>query len=219
MKEFIQSFEGHRVRVEMVKSEPWFVAKDVAERLEYTWKGDAGTMPHVPEEWKGVYSVQTPSGKQDMLCLSEQGLYFFLARSDKPRALPFQKWIAGEVLPALRKTGRFEIPQDERTRAAKIRNTFTETLQVHGCNAPIHFIKITGTMKKHAGIKGNKPKAQFDLMELGKIEAAEIIASINLMQEGADSYESCKPICQDAAERVAIATTQRKAINQGAINA
>lgn len=42
--------------------------------------------------------------------LSEQGLYFFLGRSDKPKALPFQKWLAGDVLPALRKTGRYETP-------------------------------------------------------------------------------------------------------------
>jgi anti-repressor protein len=42
-----------------------------------------------------------------MWVLTEQGLYFFLARSDKPLALPFQKWIAGEVIPSIRKTGGF----------------------------------------------------------------------------------------------------------------
>ena len=41
-----------------------------------------------------------------MAMLSEQGVYFFLARSDKPKALPFQMWLAGDVLPTLRKTGR-----------------------------------------------------------------------------------------------------------------
>ena len=46
-----------------------------------------------------------------MLMLSEQGLYFFVARSDKPRALPFQKWLAGEVLPSLRRTGRYALPE------------------------------------------------------------------------------------------------------------
>ena len=46
-----------------------------------------------------------------MLTLSEQGLYFFVARSDKPRALPFQKWLAGEVLPSLRRTGRYSLPE------------------------------------------------------------------------------------------------------------
>jgi len=42
-----------------------------------------------------------------MAVLAEQGLYFFLGRSDKPAALPFQKWIAGEVLPSIRKTGEY----------------------------------------------------------------------------------------------------------------
>lgn len=86
-----------------------FIAKDVAETLGYTWKGISGTIPHVPEEWRGVRSVQTPSGKQEMATLTEQGLYFFLGRSDKPSALPFQKWIAGEVIPAIRRTGSFSV--------------------------------------------------------------------------------------------------------------
>lgn len=43
-----------------------------------------------------------------MLTLTEQGLYFFLGRSDKPAALPFQKWLAGEVLPSIRKTGGYQ---------------------------------------------------------------------------------------------------------------
>jgi hypothetical protein len=37
-------------------------------------------------------------------------LYFFLGRSDKPAALPFQKWIAGEVIPSIRKTGSYALP-------------------------------------------------------------------------------------------------------------
>lgn len=99
------------VRCIVRDGEPWFVAKDVAEALEYTWNG-AARIEHVPEEWRGVTSVVTPSGDQEMLILSEQGLYFFLGRSDKPKALPFQKWLAGEVLPSIRKTGRYEVPQD-----------------------------------------------------------------------------------------------------------
>ena len=42
-----------------------------------------------------------------MLIISEQGLYFFLGRSDKPVALPFQKWLAGDVIPSTRKHGLY----------------------------------------------------------------------------------------------------------------
>ncbi len=97
------------VRAVLRDGEPWFVAKDVAEALDYSWAG-IRNVQHIPDEWRGVESVSTPSGEQEMHILSEQGLYFFLGRSDKPKALPFQKWLAGEVLPAIRKTGRYIDP-------------------------------------------------------------------------------------------------------------
>ncbi|MDE6735527.1 MAG: hypothetical protein K2J64_08690 [Desulfovibrio sp.] len=92
--------------------EPWFVAKDVALALGYEWNGKA-CIAHVPDEWRVVRTVLTTFGEKDTWCLSEPGLYFFLGRSDKPGALPFQKWLAGDVLPSLRKTGRYEIPGRE----------------------------------------------------------------------------------------------------------
>ena len=61
----------------------------------------------VPEEWKGSNPITTLGGEQEMLIISEQGLYFFLGRSDKPVALPFQKWLAGDVIPSIRKHGLY----------------------------------------------------------------------------------------------------------------
>jgi anti-repressor protein len=102
-------FEGKRGRFVMVDGEPWFVAKDVAEALGYEWK--TNLIYNVPGEWRGTKPVSTPGGTQDMACLSEHGLYFFLARSDKPKALPFQKKIAGEILPSIRKHGAYMTPR------------------------------------------------------------------------------------------------------------
>lgn len=86
------------------------VAKDVIEGVGNVWKGDAGSIAHVPEQWKRVCSVQTPRGTQDILCLTEEGLYFYLGRCDKPAALQYQMWIAGEVVPAIRKHGGYLTP-------------------------------------------------------------------------------------------------------------
>lgn len=101
-------FDSHSVRVIDVDGSPWFVAKDVCAALGLTWSGSRIT--HVPEEWRGMTSVVTPYGAQEMAVLSEQGLYFFVCRSDKPKALPFQKWLAGDVLPAIRRTGEYRTP-------------------------------------------------------------------------------------------------------------
>ena len=108
------AFEDHLVRTIMDDGgEPWFVAKDVALALGYQWNG-AARIAHVPEEWRGVTSVVTPFGEQEMLTLSEQGLNFFVLRSDKPAALPFQRWLAGEVLPSLRRTGSYVLTEQDK---------------------------------------------------------------------------------------------------------
>jgi prophage antirepressor-like protein len=102
------NFNGAEIRVITDDhGEPWFVAKDIAEDLGYVWAGTS-TIAHIPEQWRGVRSVLTPSGMQKMAALTEQGLYFFLGRSDKPGALPMQMWVAGDVLPSIRKTGSYQ---------------------------------------------------------------------------------------------------------------
>ena len=91
----------------------WFVAKDIAEALEYSEesiKSLANLLAPVPEHWKGRKRIQTiERGFQEMVCLTEQGVYFFLGRSDKPKALPYQMWIAGEVMPSIMHTGSYSI--------------------------------------------------------------------------------------------------------------
>lgn len=104
------SFESHSVRAFNIDGNPWFVAKDVALALDYSESSNpARLFSSVPDEWKGVNPIHTLGGIQEVLCLSEPGLYFFLNRSDKLNALPFQKWLAGEVLPSIRKTGSYQL--------------------------------------------------------------------------------------------------------------
>ena len=91
--------------------QPWFAAKDVAQALGYTSTNMATVFQAVPAEWKGSNPIATPGGTQELLMVAEPGLYFFLGRSDKPGALPFQKWLAGEVLPSIRRHGVYATPQ------------------------------------------------------------------------------------------------------------
>lgn len=99
---------GKQVRTVVKDGVAWFVAKDVALCLDYTWDGHR--LDHVPDDYKGAVSVTTPYGTQEMAALTEAGLNFFLMRSDKPKAKGFQRWIAGEVLPSIRRTGSYTIP-------------------------------------------------------------------------------------------------------------
>ena len=118
MNSSIQLFNNNEFSVRSIEDngEIWFVAKDIAECLEYseaTISNMDKTIAMVPEVWKGRYPIPTLGGKQEMLCLSEQGVYFFLGRSDKPKALPYQMWIAGDVVPSIRKTGSYTLSPSE----------------------------------------------------------------------------------------------------------
>lgn len=105
------SFESRDVRFIPEGESFSVIVRDVLLALDYPVSGGVSKyVDHVPDEWKGGTQISTPGGLQDMLTLTEQGFYFFINRSDKPKALPFQKWIAGEVIPAIRKTGGYTLP-------------------------------------------------------------------------------------------------------------
>lgn len=112
------SFGSIQVRTQVAEDgQIWLCARDVANALGYTSDNTAAIFAAVPEEWTTRRPIAGSTGNggevvRDMLCVSEQGLYFFLGRSDKPKALPFQKWVAGEVLPSIRKTGAYQIKSE-----------------------------------------------------------------------------------------------------------
>ena len=55
--------------------------------------------------------VDTPSGKQTMVVISEAGFYRIVMKSRSPKAKQFQRWVTHEVLPSIRKTGGYMAAQ------------------------------------------------------------------------------------------------------------
>ncbi|MEW1922284.1 BRO family protein [Streptomyces sp. NPDC088360] len=105
-----------RVRVLIIDGAPWWVARDVCNVLEME-RPDAA-LRGLDDDEKGAHSVSTPGGEQRMSVISESGLYSMILRSRKAEAKAFKKWITGEVLPEIRRTGgygadkhRFQTPQ------------------------------------------------------------------------------------------------------------
>lgn len=212
MKELVKAFEGHKVRVVLKRGSPWFCLKDICSVLGIINHNDHASKVLDQKGVDTIYSL-TNGGNQDLIYINESNLYRTIFKSRKESAIRFQEWVFDDVLPSIRKTGRYEIPATTREKSKQVRNHFTQTLNEHGVASPIQYIKITGTMKKKAGIPGNKPKDQLDRIELMKIEAAEFLASINMLQLDAHGYDECKPICQDAAQAIAISTQIRKEVS------
>lgn len=105
------AFEGKPVRViEDDKGNPLFVAKDVAEILGYKEPGLA-----VRTHCKGgvKHTLPTNGGPQTLTLIPESDVYRLIIRSKLPAAEKFEKWIMEEVLPTIRKTGKYAMPGSE----------------------------------------------------------------------------------------------------------
>ena len=111
MLKVFKKAEFGRVRVVECEGEPWFVAKDVCECLELT--DVSKTISLLDDDEKGTNSIRTPGGEQQMLVVSEPGLYSLILRSRKPEAKAFKRWVTHEILPSIRKTGHYGAPETE----------------------------------------------------------------------------------------------------------
>jgi anti-repressor protein len=104
------NFNGvHGVRVVPTDGEPMFVARDICDILEL---GDTSkAVERLSPSMKGTNTVRTPGGNQEMLTITEAGVYKLVFTSRKPEAERFTDWLASEVLPAIRKHGMYATPQ------------------------------------------------------------------------------------------------------------
>lgn len=105
-------FEGDSlIRVEDRNGDPWFVATDVCRTLGI--RNAAQAVLPLDEDEKGICSIDTPGGVQELLVVSEGGLYTLILRSrlattpGEP-AHRFRRWVTSELLPTIRKTGKYD---------------------------------------------------------------------------------------------------------------
>lgn len=100
-------FESHDVRVVVDQDgEPLFVAADLLSTLHL----DRKALERLDDDEKGVSSIHTPGGMQEMTVVSESGLFNLVLGSRKPEAKRFKRWVTHEVLPSIRKTGSYATP-------------------------------------------------------------------------------------------------------------
>lgn len=100
---------GQAIRTLVVDGEPWFVAADIARELGYRMASDMTR--RLDQDDRGTRPVRTPSGEQEMTVISEAGLYAAILGSQTQRARDFKRWVTHDVLPAIRRTGRYEVAQ------------------------------------------------------------------------------------------------------------
>ena len=114
------------IRTTEINGEVWFVGKDVAEALGYTNPSKA-ISDHVNEDDKLNNGSLSSLGQRGGWIINESGVYSLIFGSKLDSAKDFKHWVTSEVLPSIRKTGSYSIPQksqqeiDNETRSLKLK--------------------------------------------------------------------------------------------------
>ena len=132
---FTFNASNQQVRTVTIDGEPYFVAADVCSCLQLSNNRQA--VATLDDDEKRVSVVMTPlGGLQSMTVLNESGLYNLIFQSRKPEAKAFRKWVTSELLPTLRKTGRYELkpaaPRRYRTRGERVNTDILNLLWLIG---------------------------------------------------------------------------------------
>lgn len=102
-----QNEEFGEVRTIQVNNEPWFVAADVCKALELS--NSSMAMERLDDDEKSKFNLGLSGGETN--CVNEYGLYNLVLGSRKKEAKDFKRWITHEVIPQIRKTGGYHLPQ------------------------------------------------------------------------------------------------------------
>ena len=106
--QIFQNEEFGQVRTIEIEGKPYFLAADVCSILGYTNGRKA-----INDHCKGVTKryIPTNSGNQEVNFIPEGDIYRLVMRSKLPGAERFESWVCDEVLPSIRKTGSYNLPQ------------------------------------------------------------------------------------------------------------
>ncbi len=152
--------EFGQVRSVMIGDEPWFVGKDVAEALGYS-NASKAVSAHVSEEDRILKTLEADSQngnvvKTQTALINESGLYALIFGSKLESAKRFKRWVTSEVLPAIRRTGRYAMPKQKGLISA---NELAGILKRKQCKV---CYRIDGLIRKHPEYQKNFVPGTFE---------------------------------------------------------
>jgi prophage antirepressor-like protein len=124
-------FNSQQVRIISVNGDPWFVASDVCKILDVTNVSKALSRLDDEEimslDRESILTLSDDPNTVRLSAISESGLYSLTLGSRKPQAKDFKRWVTREILPTIRKTGKYEIAPSQ----PALPQNYIEALEAH----------------------------------------------------------------------------------------
>lgn len=164
------NFEQNKIRTVVDDNgDVWFVAKDVAESLGYVNCNDA-IYRHCKNQGIVKHDSVNLSGKKyQIVLINEPNVYRLIMKSKLPAAERFEEWVVGEVLPTIRKTGKYEAPKPEQSKMRTIKDDF---------EVGIEMAKMIGLDGNRAILKGNNIVRNTTGVDVLKAMDVKLIAEV-----------------------------------------
>ena len=99
--------DNNRITILGTNEEPWFVAKEIGQLLGII--NYHNVVAKLEDYQRGIHTMETHGGTQKVSIINESGLYEMIFNSRKEEAKKFKKWVFSEVLPSIRKKGKYEL--------------------------------------------------------------------------------------------------------------
>ncbi|WP_218966280.1 BRO-N domain-containing protein [Snodgrassella alvi] len=111
-------FKTSNILIELKNNEPLFCLADVTDVLDIKNHRDLASKQLNSKGVEKIYTL-TQGGKQELLFIDEANLYRVIFRSNKKEAVDFQNWVFEEVLPSIRKTGKYQLETKRNRRSLR----------------------------------------------------------------------------------------------------
>lgn len=199
MKSITKTFNEHDIRVIVDSNKKeWFCASDVGIVLGLS---DVQRQTRrLPEKGRTISPTKTKGGIQHLIYIDEPNLYRLVFKSRKEEAELFQDWVFDEVLPSIRKTGKYSIPNNLKKLSTENRKVLTDTWQECGIEKKHHFIQLTLQEYKALGIGKGKRKKDMSKQELLLLSAMESMEALKLFNDPKDNYYECRDSLYETAK-------------------
>lgn len=148
------SFENLPVRTFGTADAPLFIALDVCNALGYKRARDAVAQHVDPEDLIKV-EIDTAGGKQTVNCVTESGLYALIFGSKLESAKRFKRWVTSEVLPAIRRTGRYETAQSAQISTSE-QYEIRKAIKARAKNSSVHYQTVYNALYDYFKIASYK---------------------------------------------------------------
>jgi prophage antirepressor-like protein len=201
MKELTKIFNKDKIRIFIKNGEPYFSITDICKHLELT-NPSHYTSTIKKDYLRTTYVVDRLGRNNEIIIISEFGLYELIFKSRKPEACKFKEWVFEEVIPSIRKTGKYSIPEKVKAISTKNRNNLTSDWQEHGITKPHEFIQLTLQEYKVLGIDKKKPEmTRHEILRLAALESMESLKLFDNMD--VNGYYECKDSLVETGNQIA----------------